>query len=92
MAFFLANNASASPPAKLAVGVLLLLPSDPLRLMPESRAGNCGAGAGFLPAAGRLAGGVGFAPPFVLVPFAAEDGGGGGGLGAATGAGCCSST
>ena len=69
--------------------MLLLLPSDPFRLMPESRAGNCGAGAGFLPAAGRLAGGVGFAVP--RAPFAA-DGGGGGGRGAATGGGACSST
>jgi len=91
MAFFLASRASASPPAKLGVGVLLRLPSDPFMLIPESRAGNCGAAAGFLPAAGRLAGGVGFAAP--LAPFAA--GGGGGGLATAAGGGgggACSST
>ena len=93
MACFLASNASASPPAKLGVGVLLLLPSDPFMLIPESLAGSVGAGAGFLPAAGRFTGGVGFAPA-PLVPLAAGAGGGGGSLGAATGGGAwtCSST
>lgn len=90
MAFFLANKASASPPAKLGVGVLLLLPSDPFKLIPLSRAGSCGAGAGFRPAAGRFAGGVGFGLP--PAPLAAAAGGGGGGRGAATGAETCSST
>jgi hypothetical protein len=40
MAFFRASNASAKLPAKLGVGVLLRLPSDPFepfRLIPESR-------------------------------------------------------
>lgn len=87
MAFFLANNASAKLPARLGVGVLLLLPSDPFKLMPESRA--CSA-AGFFPAAGRLAGGCGAAGLAFAAPFTA--GGGGGGRGAATGAGACSST
>ncbi len=91
MACFLASSASARPPAKLGVGVLLLLLSDPFMLMPESRAANCGAGAGFLPAAGRLAGGVGLAP-LAADPLVGAAGGGGGGRGAATGAGVCSST
>lgn len=92
IAFFLASNASARPPARLGVGVVLLLPSDPpfapFRLMPESR---CCSAAGFLPAAGRFAGGCGAeglprpAGPFVR-------GGGGGSRGATTGAGACSST
>ncbi len=90
MACFLASSASAKLPARLGVGVLLLLLSDPFRLMPESRA--CSP-AGFLPAAGRLAGGCG-AEGFARAapPFGA--GGGGGGRGAATGAGAgaCSST
>lgn len=94
MAFFRAISASASPPAMLGVGVLLLLPSEPFILMPESRAGSEGAGAGFLPAAGRLTGGVGLAAPPRPAPFAAGAGGGGGSLGAATGGGAwtCSST
>lgn len=57
IAFFLASSASARPPATLGVGVVLLLPSDPFapfRLMPESR---CCSAVGFLPAAGRFAGG-----------------------------------
>lgn len=91
MAFFLANNASASPPLILGVGVLLLLPSvepaPPLRLNPESRAAGAGAGVRLL-AAGLLTGGwggVGFALPL---------GGGGGGRDEATGGGggSCSST
>jgi hypothetical protein len=93
MAFFRASSASAKLPARLGVGVLLLLLSDPpLTPTPESRV--CSP-AGFLPAAGRLAGGWG-AAGFALAaaPFAA--GGGGGGRGAATGAGAgagaCSST
>ena len=86
MAFFLANRASANPPAMLGVGVLLLLPSEPFMLMPESRAGSWGAAAGFLPAAGRLTGGVGLAAP-PPAPFADGRGGGGGSLGAATGGG-----
>lgn len=93
MAFFLANKASAKLPARLGVGVLLLLVSEPFRLMPESRA--CSA-AGFLAVAGRLTGGCG-AAGFALAAAAAAAapfgaGGGGGGRGAATGAGSCSST
>lgn len=87
MAFFRASRASAKLPAKLGVGVLLLLLSDPFMLIPESRA--CSP-AGFLPAAGRLAGGCG-AAGFARAPFAGA-GGGGGGRGAATGGGACSST
>jgi len=89
IAFFRANKASASPPAMLGVGVLLRLPSDPFKLIPESRAGSCGAAAGFLPAAGRFAGGVGLA---AREPNPLAAGGGGGGRGAATGGGACSST
>lgn len=80
MACFLANKASASPPARLGVGVLLRLLSEPFRLIPESLA--CRA-AGFLFAIGRLAGGWG-APGLA--------GGGGGARGAAAGAGAISST
>lgn len=64
--------------------------------MPESR-GWVGSGAGFLPAAGRFAGGcggVGLLRAAFAVPF--ELGGGGGALGAGAGAGggadACSST
>jgi hypothetical protein len=57
MAFFLASSASASPPAMLGVGVLLLLLSEPpFKLMPESR--GCSA-AGLRPAAGLFTGGCG---------------------------------
>jgi hypothetical protein len=88
MAFFRANKASAKLPARLGVGVLLLLLSDPFRLMPESRA--CSP-AGFLPAAGRLAGGWGAAGfPLAAAPLAA--GGGGGGRGAAIGGASCTSS
>jgi hypothetical protein len=70
---------------------VLLLPSDPFapfRLMPESR---CCRPAGFLPAAGRFAGGCGAAGlPRPAGPFVR--GGGGGSRGATTGAGACSST
>lgn len=68
------------------VGVLLLLPSDPLpfMLIPESRA--CRA-PGFLAAVGRLAGGIGLFLPAPFIP-----GGGGGDRGISTGAGACSST
>jgi hypothetical protein len=87
MAFCLARNASAKPPAKLDVGVLLPLPLPlPFRLIPESLI--AGAGAGFRPAAaGRLVGGVGLdrtVAPFVPLVLAA---GGGGGVGRTTGAG-----
>lgn len=54
MAFFRAKSASAKLPAKLGVGVLLLLLSVPFRLMPESR--GCTA-VGLRPAVGRLTGG-----------------------------------
>lgn len=57
IAFFLANSASARLPAKLGVGVLLRLLSEPFapaRLIPESR--GCD-GTGFRPAAGLFAGG-----------------------------------
>lgn len=88
MAFFLASSASARLPARLGVGVLLLLLSDPFKLIPESRA--CSP-AGFLPAAGRFAGGCG-AAGFALAAEPLTAGGGGGGRGAATGAASCSST
>jgi hypothetical protein len=83
IALCLALKASASPPARLGVGVLrpLSVPlPPPLRLIPESL-GAAGA-AGFLPATGRFAGGaggVGFAraaDPFT--PFGLAAGGGGG--------------
>jgi hypothetical protein len=92
MAFFLARRASARLPARLGVGVLLRLPSEPFapfKLIPESR---CCRTAGFRPAAGRFpggCGGVGF-DRIVAVPFC--DGGGGGNRGAGAGAGACSST
>jgi hypothetical protein len=89
MAFLRARSASAKLPAKLGVGVLLLLPSEPpFRLMAESRACS---GAGLRPAAGRLTGGCGGVGLPLAAPLAAA-GGGGGGLGAATGGGACSST
>jgi hypothetical protein len=94
MALCRCRNASANPPARL-LGVLLPLPSLPslVRLMPESL--NAAEAAGFLPAAGRLAGGVGgvgFALATPLIPFVAGSGartvlaaagadGGGGGTG-----------
>ena len=87
MAFLRASSASAKLPPRLGVGVLLRLVSEPLvplRLMPESR---CCRSAGFLPAAGRLAGGAGG------VGLALATGGAGGGRGAGAGAGAaCSST
>ncbi|AEO53324.1 hypothetical protein MYCTH_2294482 [Thermothelomyces thermophilus ATCC 42464] len=93
MAFFLASSASARLPARLGVGVLLLLLSEPFMLMPESRACRP---AGFLPATGRLAGGCGAAGlARAATPFAAAAAGGGGGgrgAGAGAGAGSCSST
>lgn len=88
MALCLAFSASASPPAKLGVGVLRPL-SDPFTLKPESR--GAGGGAGLRPpAAGRLAGGaggVGLARTTGPLPFDfAAAGGGGGGIGRAAGA------
>jgi hypothetical protein len=93
IALCLALKASASPPAKLGVGVLRPL-SVPLpllfMLMPESRGAS--GGAGLRPAAGRFAGGaggVGFprtAAPFVPLARMVV-GGGGGGVGLTTGAG-----
>ena len=58
MALCLALNASASPPAKLGVGVLrpLSVPFE-LTLIPESRGG--GGAAGLRPATGRFDGGAG---------------------------------
>lgn len=95
IALCLALNASASPPAKLGVGVFrplsVPLPEPPFKLIPESRGASTGVG--FLPpAAGRLAGGaggVGFVrtvDPFIATDFTAA-GGGGGGVGRITGAG-----
>jgi hypothetical protein len=86
MAFLRARSASARElAARLGVGVLLRLLSEPFafRLMPESR--GCGAGAGFLPAAGRFTGGCGGVGLARAAPFCA--GGGGGARGAAAGAG-----
>lgn len=84
MAFFLANSASARLPARLGVGVLLRLlsdpPLDPARLIPESR--GCSA-TGFRPGRAGGVGAAGFARPLAT-------GGGGGARGA--GAGACSST
>lgn len=85
IAFFLASSASAKLPARLGVGVLLRLPSEPLvpaRLIPESRGCNA---AGFRP--GR-AGGVGAAG--LARPLATGGGGGARGWGAGAGAACSS--
>lgn len=84
IACFRARRASANEPA--IVGVLLLLPSDPLpfMLIPESRACRF---PGFLAAVGRLAGGIGLTRP---LPF--DPGGGGGARGISAGTGACSST
>lgn len=84
MAFFLASSASASDPARLGVGVLLRLLSDPplapARLMPESR--GCSA-TGFRPGRAGGVGAAGLARPL---------GGGGGARGDGAGAAACSST
>lgn len=86
IAFFRASSASASEPARLGVGVLLRLlsdppaPLDPARLIPESR--GCSA-AGFLPGRAGGVGAAGLARPLAT-------GGGGGARGA--GAAACSST
>jgi hypothetical protein len=89
MALCRALRASANDPARLGVGVLLRLLSEPLalRLMPESL--GCSP-AGFLPAAGLFIGGWGGVGLDRAAPFAA--GGGGGARGAGAGAGACSST
>ena len=91
MALCLARSASANPPAKLGVGVFrpLSFPLLLLRLIPESR--GAGGGAGFLPAAGLLAGGAGgLGFPRAAVPFTPlvlGAAGGGGGVGRTIGAG-----
>lgn len=95
IAFCLALNASANPPARLGVGVLrplsVPLPVPPFKLIPESLGARTGAVFRAV-AAGRLAGGAGGAgfPRAVepLAPFAfAVAGGGGGGVGRIIGAG-----
>jgi hypothetical protein len=83
-------SASANEPARLGVGVVLLLLSDPFvfRLIAESR--GCRT-PDFLPATGRLAGGWGGVGLLrAAAPFMA--GGGGGARGISTGAATISST
>lgn len=91
IALCLARKASASPPARLGVGVLRPL-SVPLpllfKLMAESR--GAGGGMGFLPpTTGRFVGGVGgvgLARIAAPLPLVFATGGGGGGVGLIVGA------